>query len=106
MCFSDASPAPKINPICVLQARSSAATDFEEVRKVNWVFSPKRSRLKHLLIDPELIKLRQKYERKIERRRSISVANSSLMAEKGNPQRSAIIDKCNFLLLNHDMKIE
>uniref|UniRef100_A0AC34QY33 Uncharacterized protein n=1 Tax=Panagrolaimus sp. JU765 TaxID=591449 RepID=A0AC34QY33_9BILA len=91
--WNDEIPIFRVNPICVLRARSSAATDFEDVRKINWAFSPKRSRLNHLLIDPELLKLRQKYERKIERRRSVSLANSNFLAEKANPEKSAVVDK-------------
>jgi hypothetical protein len=88
------STPPRVNPVCVIRARSAAATDFEEVRHVNWAFnSPRRTRLNQLLIDPELCKLRQKYERRVERRRSLSVANHSLYAEKANPKKSAIIDK-------------
>jgi hypothetical protein len=89
----ESTPA-RVNPICVLRARSSAATDFEEVRHVNWAFnSPRKNRLNQLLIDPELCKIRQKYERRVERRRSLSVANHSLYAEKANPKKSAIIEK-------------
>uniref|UniRef100_A0A7E4VC11 Uncharacterized protein n=1 Tax=Panagrellus redivivus TaxID=6233 RepID=A0A7E4VC11_PANRE len=98
-------PVPRINPLCVLQARCNAATDFDSSRPTSGVFSsPRRmSRINQLLVDPELMKLRQRYERKIERRRSLSVANHSLAAEKANPAKSAVIDKYS-RVLSHERR--